>query len=139
MRYRSEVGSYALILGLGPGLAISSFALLGAWPMVGLGVALLCLTGWVAFGTRYAVEQYALDIRMGPFHRRIRLREVTGIHRRRLRKGPAFGLGPDFVGIEYGERVVNVSPRDVDGFVEALWEGAEEAGGRLSGDRQRPA
>ena len=107
--------------------------------MVGLGVAVLCLAAWVAFGTRYAVEQYALDIRMGPFRRRIRLSEVTGIHRRRLGTGLAFGLGPDFVGIEYGERVVNVSPKDVDGFVEALWQGAEEAGGRLSGDRQRPA
>lgn len=127
MRYRTTFGSYAVILGLGPtgiGLATLSFGLNGWWLMAGLGVALLCLFGWLLLGTRYVVEQGVLDVRIGPFHRRIRLSDVTGIHRHRMRRGPMFGLGSDFIGIEYGKQAVNVSPKDADGFIEAIRQGS---------------
>ena len=126
MQYRTTFGSYAVILGLGPmgiGLATLSFGLNGWWPMVGLGVALLCLFGWLLLRTRYVVEQEVLDVRMGPFHRRIPLSDIRGIHRHRMRHGPMFGLGSDFIGIEYGEQGVNVSPKDADGFIEAIRQG----------------
>ena len=141
MRYRTTFGSYAVILGLGPaGIALStlSFWLLGSWPMVGLGVALLCGFGWILLGTRYVVEQGVLGIRMGPFRKRIRLSDVTGVHRHRMRNGPTLGLGSDFIGIEYGEQAVNVSPKDADGFIEAVWQATARPGGPLFGPRQRP-
>ena len=115
-----------------------SFWLLGSWPMVGLGVALLCVFGWILLGTRYVVEQGVLGIRMGPFRKRIRLSDVTGGHRHRMRNGPTLGLGSDFIGIEYGEQAVNISPKDADGFVEAVWQGTERPGRPLFGHRQRP-
>ena len=37
-----------------------------------------------------------------------------------MMNGPMFGLGSDFIGIEYGERAVNISPTDIDGFIEAV-------------------
>ena len=127
MRYPSTIGSYAVIVGLGPtgiALAVASFWLQGAWPMVGLGVALLSMFGWVLLGTRYLVEQDVLVVRMGPYRKRIALGEIRQVHRRPTQRGPMLGLGSDFIGIEYGEnKSVNVSPGDVDGFVEAVKRG----------------
>jgi len=123
MRYGTTFGSYAAILGLGPAgiaLATVSAALSGWWPMTGLGVALLCVFGWILMGTRYIVERGVLDVRVGPFRKRIPLGDITGVHRHRMRNGPMFGLGSDFIGIEYGERAVNISPRDIDGFIGAV-------------------
>lgn len=131
MRYRTTFGGYAVILGLGPagiGLATLSFGLNGWWLMAGLGVALPCLFGWILLETRYVVEQDVLDVRFGPFRRRIPLNEVTDIHRHRMRNGPMFGLGSDFIDIEYGEQAVNVSPRDADGFIQAVRQRTERPG-----------
>ena len=132
MRYRTTFGSYAVILGLGPagiGLATLSFALQGSWPMAGLGVALLCVFGWILLGTRYVVGQDVLDVRMGPLRRRIPLNDVTGIHRR-MGNGWMLGLGSDFISIEFGQRrAVNVSPRNPDGFIEAVRQGTERPRG----------
>ena len=129
MRYRTTFGSYAVILGLGPtgiGLATLSSALQGSWPMAGLGVALLCVFGWILLGTRYVVGQDVLDVRMGPLRRRIPLNDVTGIHRHRMVDGWMLGLGSDFISIEFGQRpAVNVSPRNPDGFIEAVTQGSE--------------
>ena len=51
-----------------------------------------------------------------------------------MMNGPMFGLGSDFIGIEYGERAVNISPTDIDGFIEAVQHGRERtrAGKRAS-------
>ena len=96
--------------------------------MVGLGVALSGAFGWVLLGTRYVVGQDVLVVRMGPYRKRIALSDVTRVHRHRMQTGPMLGLGSDFIGIEYGEnKTVNVSPRDADGFVEAV----KHAAGRL--------
>ena len=43
-----------------------------------------------------------------------------------MSNGPTFGLGSEFIGIEYGERAVNVSPKDVDGFIKALSQGSDQ-------------
>lgn len=107
-------------------MAMASFSLQGAWEMVGLGVVLLGLFGWILLGTRYVIEQGVLVARMGPYRKRIALDEVTKVHGDRLQYGPVLGLGSDFLGIEYGaNKAVNVSPRDVDGFVEAVKRGTE--------------
>lgn len=132
IRYGTTIGSYAVILGLGPtgiALAMAGFWLQGAWPMVGLGVALLCVLAWILLGTRYVMEQGVLVVRMGPVRKRIALRDITRVHRRRVQYGPMLGLGSDFIGIEYGEnKSVNVSPRDTDGFIEAVKQGTERPG-----------
>ena len=45
-----------------------------------------------------------------------------------MRYGPMWGLGSDFLGIEYGEsNAVNVSPQDVDGFIEAVQHGTQQS------------
>ncbi|MDE0192672.1 MAG: PH domain-containing protein [Gammaproteobacteria bacterium] len=132
MRYRTTIGSYAVILGLGPtgiALAMASFWLIGAWPMVGSGAALLCVFGWVLLGTQYVIEQGVLVVRMGPVCKRIALRDITRVHRRPVHYGPMLGLGSDFIGIEYGEnKSVNVSPTDREGFVEAVKQGTRRPG-----------
>lgn len=129
MRYRTAFGSFVGILGLGPAaiaLTLPSAYVNGLWwPMLGLGVAVLCVFGWVLLATRYVIEQGVLDIRVGPIQKRIPLSDITAVHRHRMTNGPTFGLGSDFIGIEYGERAVNVSPRDVDGFIKAVWQGRE--------------
>ena len=118
-----------MILGLGPAgmaLTLPNAWLSGWWPMFGLGVALLCLFGWVLLGTRYVVEEGVLDVRVGPLHKRIPLDDITGVHRYRLSNGPMFGLGSDFIGVEYGERAVNISPNNIDGFIEAVWPATDQ-------------
>lgn len=138
MKYRTTLGSYAVILGLGPAAIAGTtvtFWLHGWWLMVGLTVVPLCLFGWVVLGTRYAVEQDALDIRLGPLHKRIALGDITGVHRHRMLEGPMFGLGSDFISIEYGERAVNISPKDADDFVNAISKATE----RPSSPRAVPA
>ena len=129
MRYRTTFGSYIVILGLGPAgiaLAMPNAWLSGSWPMVGLGVALLCVFAWTLLGTRYVIEQGVLDVRVGPIHKRVPLRDITAVHRHRMSNGPTYGLGSEFIGIEYGERAVNVSPKDVDGFIKALSQGSDQ-------------
>ena len=132
MRYRTTFGAYAVILGLGPAgaaLATASLWQSGRWSMVLLGVALLGVFGWVLLGTRYVVRHGVLDVRLGPLHRRISLGDITEIHRHRMLKGPTLGLGSDFIGIEYGEQAVNVSPKDAAGFIEAVSKAKECPGG----------
>ena len=51
--------------------------------------------------------------------------DITGVHRHRMLKGPMFGLGSDFISIEYGERAVNISPKDADDFIKAILEATE--------------
>ena len=136
MRYRTTLGSYAVILGLGPaGVAwlLPNTWLSGWWPLVAVEVVLLCVVGWILLGTRYVVGQDVLDVRVGPLRKRIRLKDITAVHRHRMSNGPMFGLGSDFIGIEYGERAVNISPKDVDGFIQAVRQGSGPAQFRQGG------
>lgn len=129
MRYRTAFGSFVVIPGLGPAaiaLTLPSAWVNGSWPMLGLGVAVLCVFGWILLATRYVIEQGVLDVRVGPIRKRIPLSDITAVHRHRMSNGPTCGLGSDFIGIEYGERAVNVSPKDVDGFIKAVRQGREQ-------------
>ena len=88
--------------------------------MVVLGGLVLCLGAWILLGTRYVIGDGVLDARRGPFRMRVPLRDITAVHRRSVARGETFGFGPDYIGIEYGANAINVSPRDVDGFIHAL-------------------
>ena len=129
MRYRTTFGSQAVILGLGPAaiaLLLPSTWLSGRWPLFAVEVVVLCVAGWILVGTRYVIEQGVLDVRVGPIHKRIPLDDITAVHRHRMNNGPMFGLGSDFIGVEYGGRAVNISPKDVDGFIEAVRPGSHQ-------------
>ena len=134
MRCGTAYGRHLVVRALvpaGAGLATVNFWNLGVWPMVGFAVLLLCLS--LSFlWTSYSVAQGVLHIRHGLFHRRVPLRSVTAVHRRALPGGMWFGLGTDFIGIQHGPNAVNVSPRDTDGFVEALRAGMADAGASVS-------
>lgn len=137
MRFRSAIGIGALFVSMGPVVALLAAAWVGSWTLMGVGACLLVWVGWMAFGTRYVVEDGVLDVRMGPFRQRTRLCDVTAVQRGPRRRARTFGLGSDFVGVQHGEGAVNLSPRDVDGFVAALRDGADipagEAGSGATG------
>ncbi len=124
MRFRTSFGDQVLLIGLAPviGLTMGSVnALRGEWLWAGVGALMVGLFAWVLLAARYTIVDGVLDIRCGLCHRRVRLSEVTGLHCRTLYKGPLLGLGSDFIGIEYGDgKAVNVSPKDVDGFIDAI-------------------
>lgn len=101
-------------------LATVAFWRVGAWPMVVLGVLVLCLAAWILLGTRCSIGDAVLNARRGPIRMRVPLRDITGVHRHALDRGVTLGFGPDFIGIEYGANAINVSPRDADDFVRAL-------------------
>ena len=88
--------------------------------MATAGTCLLGLFTWALLRTGYVVQNGVLIARAGLFRKRIPLSQITGIHYRTLPKAAMFGLGSDFIGIEYGEKAVNVSPKDVEGFVDAI-------------------
>ena len=127
MRYHTAFGMQLVFvgggLGLGVGATISWW--FDSWPMLSLGLTSLALLGWILLGTRYIVREGVLDIRCGPVHKRIPLGDITGVHRRMLDRGLMLGLGSDFIGIEYDGKVVHISPRNVEGFVEAISEALE--------------
>ena len=122
-RYRTAYGSYAVILGLGPmALALTTVSpwMLGNWSMFGVGAVVIGVFAWTLLCTGYVVDAGFLVVRLGPFRKRIPLNEITRFDPHRMRHGPMFGLGSDFIGIEYGGKAINVSPKDADGFVEVL-------------------
>ena len=134
MRFRTAIGTEALFVSIGPVVALLAAAWAGSWALMGVGACFLAWVGWMAFGARYVIEDGVLDVRMGPFRRRIRLSDITGVRRGPCRRARTFGLGSDFVGIQHGERAVNVSPRDVDGFVEALRSGTDIPAGEAASE-----
>ena len=80
MRYRTTVGVHPVFLGLVfVSLGMANIWRLGSWPMVALGVALLCVFGWVLLGTRYG-SSTAFSLFVWVL-RRIALGEITSVHR----------------------------------------------------------
>ena len=67
---------------------------------------------------------------------RVRLGDITAVHRRTVGRGVTLGLGTDFIGIEYGANALNVSPRDADDFIEAVHRSGAVGGGPLASARQ---
>lgn len=122
-RYGSTFGRRAtyLLLEQVPGLlAAATFWRMGVWPMVVLAAIVLCLAGWTVLCTRYVIGGGTLDARHGPFRMRVPLRDITAVHHHTVDRGLTYGLGFDFIGIEYGANALNVSPRDTDDFIETL-------------------
>lgn len=120
MRYRTSIGIEAFFVAMGPTIALLAGWTTGSWLLAGTSACLLGALAWMAAWTRYVIADGVLDVRMGPLHRRIRLDEITSVDRGHRWKGATLGLGSDSVCIEVGEKTVNLSPRDVDGFVQAL-------------------
>ena len=129
-RYRSAFGTGLVFLAIP--LAASSLGMLNSWfsqrwLLFALSAIPVGVGAWMIGQARYMIEEAALDIRIGFFHRNVPWRDIKAVHRRTLPKGAMLGFGSDFIGIEYGEKTVNVSPKDADGFVEAVRERMEDA------------
>jgi hypothetical protein len=106
------LGASALILWTGNGGILDAFP-----PVVLTATAGLLL--WVLYGTRYTFSAGVLDARCGPFRFRVPLDDVTSAEPSRdALSGPACSL--DRLLIHYGHRRILVSPRDREGFLEAL-------------------
>lgn len=94
------------------------------WPTIAV-LIVLCTLGtvvplWLLLTTRYSMTDEMLDVRSGPFHRRIAIRDIVDVSRaRRARLGPA--LSSDRLRIEYGAgRSVVVSPENRAAFLRSL-------------------
>lgn len=87
---------------------------------------------WVyaMMSTRYRVVDGVLHVHHGPFHRRIELESISTISLgEKLRWARLYGLGSDRLGIDYeGGRAVNITPKDVDGFLAAIGACRTESG-----------
>lgn len=129
-RYRSAFGTHLVFAGIslvGIALGALNFWLSEHWFLLALSAIPMGLAAWMISRVRYMIDDSALDIRVGFFHRRVPRGDIEALHRRTLPKGAMLGFGSDFIGIEYGEKTVNVSPKDADGFVEAVRERMEAA------------
>ena len=130
-RYPTSLGkrfTYVLLSQAGVVVATVSFWRLGVWLMVVLGAIVLCLSAWMLLGTRYVIGGGVLDARLGPLRMRVRLGDITAVHRRAVDRGVTLGLGSDYIDIEYGANALNVSPRDADGFIEVVRNAKPAAG-----------
>ena len=129
-RYHTKLGkqaSYILLGQTGVVFAAASFWSIGVWPMVVLSAIVLCLAAWMVLGTRYVIGHTFLYAHCGPLRLRVPLSAITAVHRRALDRGVTFALASDLIGIEYGANALNVSPRDADGFIEAVHDATRSA------------
>ena len=133
MRYRSSIGCHHFFPWAPAMVVFAASWTSDHWLLAGLGVCVAGAFCRLLLASRYVVEAGVLDARMGVRRRRIRLCDVTAVHRWQL-DGPVLGVGPYFIGIEYGnDRTINVSPKDVDGFMAAVRAGMKRADGRRLG------
>ena len=122
-RYGSKLGkraAYLVLVQVGGLLAMATFWLIGAWPIVLLGVIVLSLAAWTLLGTRYSVGNGVLVARSGPIRKRVPLRDITAVRRHAVDRGITLGLGTDLIGIEIRANALNVSPREAGGFVDVV-------------------
>ena len=82
-----------------------------AFPLI---VALLMVS------TRYQVLGGVLHLRMAFWRRRIPIETITSLSEYGIKRGRVYGLGTDILAIEYEGGSVGVTPKDKEGFVEAL-------------------
>lgn len=94
------------------------------WPAVA-GLIVLCTIAtaaplWPLLTTRYRMTDEVLDVRSGPFHRRISIRDIVDVSRARgAWLSPA--LSSDRVKIDYGAgRSVAISPENRAAFLRSL-------------------
>ena len=82
-----------------------------AFPLI---VVLLMVT------TRYQVLGGVLHLRMAFWCRHIPIETITSLSEYGIKKGRVYGLGTDLLAIEYEGGSVGVTPKDLEGFVEAV-------------------
>lgn len=125
--YKSKIDAW-LAAALAGGVAvlfyIAGMTLMSGGPAARLQglivVAVLALTLWVLFGTRYIITPDRLLIRSGPFRWTIALAEIRAVKpTSNPVASPALSLKR--LRIDYGPgRVVLISPRDRAGFMREL-------------------
>ena len=83
--------------------------------------AMLMITVYFMLSTKYRVQDGVLDVRMGPFSRRIDLELISAVFLKgKTFRGRLYGLGTYLVGIDYEGGSVSITPRDVDGLLAAI-------------------
>lgn len=99
---------------------VGGSASVGVILLIGLSVLVLCLPIWMLVDTRYIVTEQTLRIRSGPQRIDIPRADIREVRpSRSWLAAPALSL--DRLEVRYGQyRSVLVSPRDREGFLEAL-------------------
>ena len=82
--------------------------------------AMVASTAYLMLSTKYRVLDGVLHLRMGPINRRIAIESISAISDYGTTRGRVYGLGTNIVGIVYEGGSVNVTPKDIDGFLAAI-------------------
>ena len=70
--------------------------------------------------TKYRILDGVLHLRMGFWSRCIRVDAIKSLSEYGIKRGRLYGLGTDIVAVECQGRPVAITPKDLDGLVEAL-------------------
>ena len=70
--------------------------------------------------TKYRVEAEVLELRAGPFRRRIPIDAITAVSEYGVKRGRTYGLGTDIIAVRYEGGEVGITPKDPVGLAEAL-------------------
>lgn len=86
------------------------------------GLGALMATTLVTFmlTTKYRILDGVLHLRMGFWSRCIRVDAIKSLSEYGIKRGRLYGLGTDIVAVECQGRPVAITPKDLDGLVEAL-------------------
>jgi hypothetical protein len=127
-RYRSKADMWIVaLLGLaaaatlyGCAVVLRSGEAAAIGIMLSVAASTLGLMAWVFFGTHYTLSRETLEIRSGPFRWQVPLSRIKDVKPlSSLLSAPA--LSTDRLEIVYGSHEsVQISPRDLDRFLEEL-------------------
>ena len=104
---------------------------LGGVPVVFqvLAAAMAVLVFYLMLSTKYRVQNGVLEVRMGPFSRRIDIESISSVFLKgKTFRGRLYGLGTHLVGIDYEGGSVSITPKDIDGFLAAVGARRTESG-----------
>lgn len=107
------------------------------WPSIAV-LGVLCTVGtvvplWLLLTTRYRMSDETLDVRSGPFHRSIRIRDIVDVSRSRS-AGLSPALSSDRLKVDYGGgRYVLISPENKTAFLRSLEARRKDAGESKAG------
>lgn len=128
MTFKSAIDTWFYVLALGLpvvliGTILASLEVHDLPAILVIAVVALISLGlpvWLMLSTRYVIQDGTLRVRSGPFRWTIPLREIRSVEpSRSVLSSPALSL--DRLKIRYGAgRSLLVSPRDVEGFRQAL-------------------
>lgn len=88
--------------------------------LAGMGGLMATILVTFMLTTKYRVLDDVLHLRMGFWSRCIRIDAIKSLSEYGIKRGRVYGLGTDIVSIECRGRAVGITPKDLDGFVEAL-------------------